>query len=81
MQKIAAIIADLISDGDFLSVGKALLKAASQKIISADSAKFDKASFVKFADINEADIIVTDSEPSETWLRFFQTKGVSAPNA
>jgi DeoR/GlpR family transcriptional regulator of sugar metabolism len=57
-------------------VKKALMKSASKRIIAADSSKFDKSSFVKFADINEADIIVTDTEPGEMWIRRFHSDDV-----
>ncbi len=57
-------------------IKKALLNSASKRIIAVDSSKFDKASFVKIADINEADMIVTDSEPDELWIRRFQSENV-----
>ena len=50
--------------------------SASKSIIAVDSSKFDKASFVKFADINDADMIVTENQPDEQWIRKFQAEGV-----
>jgi DeoR/GlpR family transcriptional regulator of sugar metabolism len=57
-------------------IKKALMGSASKSIIAVDSSKFDKASFVKFADINDADMIVTENQPDEQWIRKFQAEGV-----
>ena len=56
-------------------IKKALMGSASKSIIAVDSSKFDK-SFVKFADINDADMIVTENQPDEQWIRKFQAEGV-----
>lgn len=49
-------------------IKKAMLCSAERRIIAIDSEKFDKKSFVKVCDISDADVIVTDSEPTEKWI-------------
>lgn len=44
------------------------LKAAKQRILAADSSKFDKISFMKMCDLSEMDVLVTDKRPEEAWM-------------
>ena len=46
-------------------VKQGLVAAADEVILLADSSKFGKASFVKFADFAQIDLIITDDELSE----------------
>ena len=48
------------------------MASANQKILAVDSSKFDKISFIKIADLTGVDCVVTNREPSRTWLRLFE---------
>ena len=52
------------------------MKSAKKVLLAVDSTKFDKTSFVRFADISEVDIVVTDTEPSEEWKNYFSSNDV-----
>lgn len=52
-------------------VKKALLKSAKKKVLAVDYTKFDKISFVQFADTDDIDMVVTDTEPSSEWKQHF----------
>lgn len=56
-------------------IKKLFVKAADRVILAADSTKFDKVSFVHFADIQEMSTVVTDAPPSEEWMRYFAARG------
>lgn len=57
-------------------IKKLILKASKKRILAVDSSKFDKTSFTKICEISDVDMIVTDSEPDEAWLKALQTAGV-----
>lgn len=54
------------------STKQAMMASANQKILAVDSSKFDKISFIKIADLTGVDCVVTNREPSRTWLRLFE---------
>jgi DeoR family deoxyribose operon repressor len=43
------------------------MQSSLKKILLIDSSKFDQVKPAYFADINDFDIIITDSSVSETW--------------
>ena len=47
----------------------AMVCAAKQPILAVDSSKFDKISFVNIARLQEVRVVVTNTKPSEEWLR------------
>ena len=49
-------------------VKKLMIDAANQKILAADSTKFDKISFTRISDLSEINMIVTDKEPDSKWM-------------
>ena len=51
-------------------IKKAMFASAERKILALDSEKFDKKAFVKVCAASEIDVIVTDKEPGEKWIRF-----------
>ena len=53
-----------------------MLNSADRRILTLDSDKFDKKSFVKVCDIKNIDMIVTDKEPSEKWLSICSDHGL-----
>ena len=56
-------------------IKKLFMKAADKVILAADSSKFDKVSFVHFADIQDMTTVVTDTCPNDEWLRYFAARG------
>lgn len=50
-----------------------ILRASRQKILAADSKKFDKISFTKMGDLSEVDMVVTDQKPDESWQETFDS--------
>ena len=57
-------------------IKKAFIGSANKVILAMDSTKFDKISFVKFAEISDIHAVVTDKEPPEKWKNFFNDKGI-----
>lgn len=57
-------------------VKMALLGAGKKKILAVDSSKFDKISFTRVGDFKDIDMVVTDSRPSEAWMKKFEESGV-----
>lgn len=57
-------------------IKRAIFAAADKKILAVDSTKFDKISFVHVCDMNDIDVVVTDSQPSERWVEHFKDKNV-----
>ena len=49
-------------------IKQAMIASAERKIIALDAEKFDKKSFVKFCELSDVDIIVTNSQPPEKWV-------------
>lgn len=57
-------------------IKKLILKAANKRILAVDSSKFDKTSFTKICELSDVDMIVTDSEPDESWKQALQSAAV-----
>ena len=57
-------------------IKKAFLQSAKKIVLGADSSKFDKISFVRFADFADIDAIVTDHAPSEEWKSYLSKNNV-----
>lgn len=55
---------------------RAMVRSAEKVYIVADSSKFNKASFMRFADLDEADCIITDSKLSEDIYNEFSGNGI-----
>ena len=53
-----------------------ILESAETKIFCVDSSKFDKISLIKVGNVNEVDIIATDTEPSANWQEYLKRKNV-----
>ena len=56
-------------------IKKLFMKAADKVILAADSSKFDKVSFVHFADVQDMSTVVTDTRPNDEWMRYFAARG------
>lgn len=57
-------------------IKKAFMRSAKKIYLAVDHTKFDKTSFVKFADISDIDAIVTDAEPSDEWKSYLASNNV-----
>lgn len=55
---------------------RAMVRSAEKVYIAADSSKFNKASFMRFADLDEADCIITDEGLSDDICREFSENGI-----
>ncbi len=55
---------------------QAIFESAETRILCVDSSKFDKISLIKVGDINEVDIIATETEPSASWKEYLKRKNV-----
>lgn len=59
-----------ISDSDEIEVEikRLFIEHASLVIVLADHTKFDKVAFVKIADLDRIDYLITDREPDREWM-------------
>ena len=66
---VAGITEDGYYNGNLLLVEteRAMMKAADEVIIVADSTKFDRTSLVHLCGLGEVDVMVVDNEISEEW--------------
>ncbi len=53
------------------TIKKAFMRSAKKVLLAVDNTKFDKTSFVRFANIGEVDAVITDKEPSDEWKNYF----------
>jgi DeoR/GlpR family transcriptional regulator of sugar metabolism len=58
------------------TIKKAFMRSAKKVILAVDNTKFDKTSFVRFANIGEIDAVITDKEPSDEWKNYFASNNV-----
>ena len=52
------------------------MKSAKTKILMVDSTKFGKIGVAYFADLQEFDMVITDSEISEEYITFIRNLGL-----
>ncbi len=60
----------------FSDVKQTMLENATQRILAIDSTKFDQICFSKICNISDVHMVVTDMQPSDAWLRYFNENGV-----
>lgn len=67
-----------VTDSDEMHANnkKTMLEAAKEKILAADSSKFDRIAFTAIGNLDELTTIVTDEKPEERWLKYFDEIGV-----
>ena len=53
-------------------IKKAMMKNSGLKILLVDSSKFDKVYLSKTCDVDDVDIVITDSNPSEEIMLYFE---------
>jgi DeoR family deoxyribose operon repressor len=56
---------------------KAIIKAALQKILLADSSKFNKIRPALFAQLSDVDVIVTDNGITAGWIEIIRNRGIA----
>ncbi|NLY21160.1 MAG: DeoR/GlpR transcriptional regulator [Tissierellia bacterium] len=68
-----------ITDYNFYDVDiqKKMIDISNKTIILADNSKFDKSALVKVANLNEIDLIITDSNIDEDILNIYKDNGVN----
>ena len=57
-------------------IKKCFMSSAKRVLLAVDHTKFDKTSFVRFADISDVNAVVTDVEPSGEWKNYFAGNNV-----
>lgn len=55
---------------------RTMLESAGRRILAMDSSKFDKIAFTRICDVDMVDIVVTDKQPEDKWLRLFEEKKI-----
>ena len=60
----------------FARLKSSFIKSARKVILAVDHTKFDKVSFIRFGDLYDVDIVVTDEEPSDSWKLFFSERNI-----
>jgi DeoR family deoxyribose operon repressor len=60
-----------------VNMKKAALSVSKQKILLVDSSKFGKSWYAKYADLNEIDIIITDTDIREEHKQMILDKGIT----
>lgn len=64
------------SDEQDASSKRAMLRSAKEKILAADSSKFDEVAFTKIAEWGDITRLVTDQEPPGPWLQELERMGI-----
>jgi DeoR/GlpR family transcriptional regulator of sugar metabolism len=59
------------SDDSMAETKRCMIKYANTTILAVDRSKFDKVAMSKITDFSNIDYVVTDVQPSEEWLAFF----------
>ncbi len=74
----SAINADGLStaNSDLAAVKRAMIESSEEVILLADSSKFGKIDFQRFAPVNAVSTVITDSRISEEDIRFVKDAGI-----
>ncbi len=57
-------------------IKKLMFESANTRILAADNSKFNRISFTKIGDLEDIDIMITDTEPDDKWKQVFNTMQV-----
>ena len=60
-----------------VNMKKAALHVSQQKILLADSSKFGKAWYAKYADLKDIDVIITDTDIREEHKQMILDNGIT----
>lgn len=64
------------SDENLAKTKQAMIEAAKQRILVADSTKFGEVAFTTISKLDDFDIVVTDQKPEDKWLAKFEELGI-----
>ena len=67
-----------VTDGneDVAGIKNAMFHASLKRYLVVDSTKFNKVGFAKICDLKDIDVVITDKEPSQKWLKAFEDMGI-----
>ena len=57
-------------------IKQAMFAAADRRILAADTGKLDRKAFVKVCDLEDIDVLVTDTAPDEKWTERCRSLGI-----
>ncbi len=60
----------------FSQVKQTMLRSAKQRILAVDCTKFHKVAFSQICRIEDIDMVVTDLRPTDSWLKYFEERGI-----
>lgn len=60
----------------FANAKQAMIDSARESILAVDYSKFDNTAFARVMNMHKVQTVVTDMEPSEEWMRYFEQLGV-----
>jgi len=63
------------NEGDSL-IKQAMIASAEKRILALDGEKFDKKSFVSVCGLEDIDLVITNSAPSEKWVSVCAEKNI-----
>ncbi len=64
------------SSEDHASTKQTMMRGANTRILAVDSSKFEKVSFVKIAELDQIDCIVTNRPPEKSFLQLLEQRQV-----
>lgn len=64
------------SDEQDISSKRMMIRAAKERILVADSTKFDEVAFAQIAEWTDFTKVVTNQKPSQQWLQEFERQGI-----
>ena len=56
---------------------KTMMEQASETALLIDHTKFDRPVFLRFADLDEIDYIITDTKPSDEWIEICKQRKIT----
>lgn len=60
-----------------VEIKKAMMGQASETALLIDHTKFDSSVFLRFADLDEIDYIITDTKPSDEWIEICKQRKIT----
>ena len=66
------------SSDDEAELRKEMIKISKRVVLLCDSSKFDKTAFYKVCELDKIDYIITDKQPNEEWMAYFEQHGIES---
>jgi DeoR/GlpR family transcriptional regulator of sugar metabolism len=60
-----------------VEIKKAMMGQASETALLIDHTKFDSSVFLRFADLDEIDYVITDTKPSDEWIEICKQRKIT----